>query len=207
LPATDRELKHKPASESERCEIIFKFLSNNENRGYIFNKGVKAEICIDDSNIFCSKEAFMENFKNILVISRMIPYSREAIKVGISLARKYDAKLIVLHLVSNPVDLMAVNAIGLFPDEEYKRYNNSLQEAKERLDKVIKQETLDGFPIKELTSDRDPLEEIVKVVKEEKTDLIVVSAHEEGRIEHALFGGENDAIIRKMPCSIMLVKK
>jgi len=149
----------------------------------------------------------MENFKNILVISRMIPYSREAIKVGISLARKYDAKLMVLHLVSNPVDLMAVNAPGLFPDEEYKRYTNSLQEAKERLDKVIKQETLDGFPIKELTSDRDPLEEIVKVVKEEKIDLIVVSAHEEGRIEHALFGGENDAIIRKMPCSIMLVKK
>lgn len=58
-----------------------------------------------------------------------------------------------------------------------------------------------------LTSDRDPLEEIVKVVKEEKIDLIVVSAHEEGRIEHALFGGENDAILRKMPCSIMLVKK
>lgn len=149
----------------------------------------------------------MENIRNILVISRMIPYSREAIKVGISLARKSDAKLMVLHLVSNPVDLMAINAPGLLPDEEYKKYNNSLQEAKEQLDKLIKQETRDGFPIKELASDRDPLEEIVKVVKEEKIDLIVVSAHEEGRIEHALFGGENDAIIRKMPCSIMLVKK
>jgi hypothetical protein len=43
----------------------------------------------------------MENFKHILVISRMIPYSREAIKIGIFLARKYDAKLMVLHLVTN----------------------------------------------------------------------------------------------------------
>jgi nucleotide-binding universal stress UspA family protein len=149
----------------------------------------------------------MENFSNILVISRMIPYSRQAIKIGISLARKYGAKLMVLHLVTNPVDLMAVNAPGLFPDEECKKYNSSLQEAEEQLDKVIKQEIRDGFPIKELTSNRDPLEEIVKVVNEEKIDLIVVSSHEEGRIEHALFGGENDAIIRKMPCSIMLVKK
>ena len=33
-----------------------------------------------------------------------------------------------------------------------------------------------------------------------------MSAHVEGRIEHALFGGENDAIVRKMPCSILLVK-
>ena len=149
----------------------------------------------------------MENFKHILVISRMIPYSRQAIKVGISLARKYDAKLMVLHLVTNPVDLVAVNAPGLFPDEECNKYNNSLQEAEEQLDKVIKQEIRDGFPIKELTSNRDPLEEILKVVNDEKIDLVVVSSHEEGRIEHALFGGENDAIIRKMPCSIMLVKK
>jgi nucleotide-binding universal stress UspA family protein len=149
----------------------------------------------------------MGNIRNILVISRMIPYSREAIKFGVSLARKYDAKLLVLHLVSNPVDLMAVNAPGLFPDEQYKNYLSSEQEAKEQLDKLIKQEIRDGFPIKELISDRDPVEEIVRVVSEEKIDLILMSAHKEGRVEHALFGGENDAILRKMPCSIMLVKK
>ena len=148
----------------------------------------------------------MENFHNILVISRMIPYSRKTIKVGIAIARKYDAKLLVMHLVSNPVDLMAVNAPGLFPSEQYKNYLNSQQEEKELLDKVIKQEIRDGFPIKELISDRNPVEEIVKVVKEEKIDLILMSAQEEGRLEHALFGGENDAILRKMPCSIMLVK-
>jgi len=149
----------------------------------------------------------MESFSNILVISRMIPYSLKAIKVGVSLARKYDAKLQVLHLVSNPVDLMALNAPGIFPEEQYKNYMNSHEEAKERLDKLIKKEISDGFPIKELISDRDPLEEIVRVVKEEKIDLILISAHEEGRIEHTFFGGENDAILRKMPCSILLVKK
>ena len=149
----------------------------------------------------------MENFSNILVISRMLPYSRKAIKAGISLARKYDAKLLVLHLVSNPVDLMALNAPGLFPDEQYKNYMDSCQEAKEQLDKVIKQEVRDGFTIRELISDRNPVEEVMTVVKKEKIDLILLSAHEEGRIEHALFGGENDAILRKMPCSILLVKK
>ena len=75
------------------------------------------------------------------------------------------------------------------------------------MDKVIKQEVRDGFPIRELISDRNPVEEVVKVVKKEKIDLILLSAHEEGRIEHALLGGENDAILRKMPCSILLVKK
>ncbi|MDD2735109.1 MAG: universal stress protein [Desulfuromonadaceae bacterium] len=149
----------------------------------------------------------MVNFRNILVVSRMIPYCLKAIKVGVSLARKYDAKLLVLHLVTHPGDLMAVNAPGLFPGEQYKNYMDSLQEANERLAALIKQETSGGFPIKELVSDRNPVEEIMKLVKEENIDLILMSAHEESRIEHALFGGENDAILRKMPCSIMLVKK
>lgn len=116
------------------------------------------------------------------------PVLQEAIHCGVLLARKYDAKLQVLHLVSNPVDMKVVNAPGLFPNEEYKNYKNIQREAKEELDKVIKQEIRDEFSIKELISDRNPIEEIVKVVSEEKIDLIVMLAHEEGRIEHALFG-------------------
>jgi nucleotide-binding universal stress UspA family protein len=150
----------------------------------------------------------MENIRRILVISRMTPYCREAIHCGVSLARKYDAELQVLHFVSNPVDMKVVNApTSLFPAEEYKNYQNIQREAKEELDKVIKQETRNGFPIKELISDRDPLKEIVKMVREEKIDLIVMLAHEEGRLEHALFGGDNGAIIRTLPCSMLLVKK
>ena len=76
----------------------------------------------------------MENFRNILAISRMVTYSLKAIKFGISLASKYDAKLLVLHLVSNPVDMMAVNAPEQLPGEQYKIYMNSHQEAQERLD-------------------------------------------------------------------------
>lgn len=149
----------------------------------------------------------MKNFERILVVSRMTAYCREAIRYGISLARKYDAELHVLHLVSNPIaDMKAVNAPGLFLSEEYKNYRDIQREAKEELDKVIKQETRDGFSIKERISDHDPVKEIAKVVSEEKIDLMIMLAHEEGRLEHALFGGENDAIIRSLPCSILLVK-
>jgi nucleotide-binding universal stress UspA family protein len=31
-------------------------------------------------------------------------------------------------------------------------------------------------------------------------------AHEEGRLEHFLFGKTNDAIIRRLPTTLMLVK-
>ncbi len=148
----------------------------------------------------------MKSFRRILVISRLIPHSRKAINLGVSIAHRYDAELYVLHLVSNPVGIMLLNAPGQFPEEEYKKYNNSLQEAKELLNTIIEQEKQKGYPITELVSDRDPIEETERVVIEEKIDLIIMSAHEEGRIEHALFGGENDTIVRRMPCSILLVK-
>jgi nucleotide-binding universal stress UspA family protein len=32
-------------------------------------------------------------------------------------------------------------------------------------------------------------------------------AHEEGRLEHFLFGRSNEEILRALPCSILLVKK
>ncbi|NOY13790.1 MAG: universal stress protein [Deltaproteobacteria bacterium] len=149
----------------------------------------------------------MEDIRRILVISRMTPYCREAIHSGVSLARKFGAELQVLHLVSNPFDMKAINAPGIFPKEEYTNYENIQRGVKEELDKIIKQEIKDGFPIKELISDRDPIKEIVRVVKEEKIDLLVMLAHEEGRLEHALFGGDKEAITRKMPCSVLLVKK
>ena len=148
----------------------------------------------------------MENIRRILVISRMDPSSRKAFHTGVSLARTCDAQLYILHLVSNPVEMVAVNVPGLFP-EEYNNYLFRRPEAKAELNKVIKKEVSEGFPIKELSSDRDPVEEFVRVVNEEKIDLIILLAHEEGRLEHALFGGDNDSIIRKMPCSILLVKE
>jgi len=51
-----------------------------------------------------------------------------------------------------------------------------------------------------------PVDEILKVVETENIDLLIMLAHHEGRLEHFLFGRTNEAIVRKMPCAIMLVK-
>ena len=52
----------------------------------------------------------------------------------------------------------------------------------------------------------DPVKEVLNVVKEDTVDLLVLRAHEESRIERFLVRSNNDELIRKMPCSIVLVK-
>ncbi len=44
----------------------------------------------------------MEEIKRILVVSRMTKYCQEAVRQGVSLARKYDGELFLLHVVHNP---------------------------------------------------------------------------------------------------------
>jgi len=149
----------------------------------------------------------MEKIKHILVVSRLSQYCWEAVGIGISLAKQYGSQISVLHLVSNPVSMEALNAPLPFPDGRHKSYASIQEEAREELDKILKEEIGAGLPINILIREGRPIDEIVQVVKEEGIDLMVLLAHEEGRLEHLLFGRDNDAIIRRMPCSILLVKR
>ena len=49
-------------------------------------------------------------------------------------------------------------------------------------------------------------EQALAMIRSEKIDLIIAAAHEEGRLEHWMFGRTVDELTRKMPCSILLVK-
>lgn len=147
----------------------------------------------------------MEKIERILVVNRTRQYCREEVRAGLSVARKYGARLLVLHLISNPVDMEALNAPLPYPDE-HKRHASLHDEARDELNKVLRPELSSG-PIDIIIRDGNQIDELNQVVKDEKIDLIVLLAHEQGRLEHMLFGREDDEIIRSLPCSILLVKK
>jgi len=149
----------------------------------------------------------MEQVKHILVVSRLSEYCRDAVGVGISLAKKYGSKITVLHLVTNPVTMEALNAPLPYPNGRHKSYASIQEEAREELDRILKREISSGLPIQILVKEGRPIDEIVQIVNDEGIDLMVLLAHEEGRLEHLLFGRDNDAILRRMPCSILLVKR
>ena len=150
------------------------------------------------------EECVMEDIKRILVVSRMTKHCREAVHLGISLARKYDAELSILHVVHNPFGLEGWNIPLVSLEKEYQKI---FEDAKADLDRVIREEKAKGFPIRELIKKGEPTKEILKTVKDEKIDLMILLAHEEWRIEHFLFGRSNEELVRMMPCSILFVKK
>ncbi len=146
----------------------------------------------------------MYNPKNILVVSRMVKYDAQAIQTGASLARTYGAKLTVIHVIHDPFGVEGWNLP--MPNLE-KDYQKLLKKTREGLDKLAKQERAAGTNIEVLIKEGEPTKEILRAVKERKIDLLVMLAHEEGHLEHFLFGRSNHDLILKMPCSILLIKK
>lgn len=146
----------------------------------------------------------MKTFKNILVVSRSTKYCRKAVETGISLAHQYGANLYLLHVIHDPFNLEGWNLPVPSLEDEYEKM---VADTREGLNRMVKTEKDKGLPVMVWVKNGQPAEEIKKVVEEEKIDLIIMIAHEEGRLEHFLFGRTNDTILRKLPASILLVKK
>lgn len=145
----------------------------------------------------------METFNNILVVSRSTQHCINVLRAGISLARKYGARLHILHIIHDPFNLDGWNLPVPSFNQEYKKM---VTKARQELDRMVQEEKAEGLAIDEWIKYGEPADEIQNVVESENIDLILMLAHKEGRLEHFLFGQTNDAIIRKLPATLMLVK-
>jgi len=146
----------------------------------------------------------MKDVNRILVVSRSTKHCQKAVRYGVSLAQKYGAELFVVHVMHNPFSLEGWNLAIPSLQMEYERLQQTFRED---IDQIIEAERTKGLAIKAVMKEGNPSDEIIKMVKEEHIDLLIMLAHEEGHIERFLFGRDNEDLIRNMPCSIMLVKK
>ena len=144
----------------------------------------------------------MNDIKRILVVSKSTKDCKKALHYGISIAKQGHSKLYVLHVIHDPFGVEGWN----LPIPSLKQeYENLVKKTREDIDRIIKYEQADGLEITEWVRDGKPIDEVIATVKEEKIDLLIISAHEEGRLEHYLFGRTVEELTRKMPCSIFLV--
>jgi universal stress protein A len=148
----------------------------------------------------------MDDLKHILVLSRVTEDCRKAVHYGVSLAKKYGADLSILYVIHDPFSVegwsLPIPYLRALKEEQQKMR----EDVKKELDKIIAAEKTRGMNIKEFIKEGAPADEVSKVVKEEEIDLMIIPAHQEGRLEHLLFSRDNEKIIRAMPCSIFLVK-
>ncbi|HME41506.1 MAG TPA: universal stress protein [Syntrophorhabdales bacterium] len=148
----------------------------------------------------------MDDIQRILVVSRWTKDCKKALHHGISLARSYRAELSILHIIGGMFELTGGLLYASRLADLEAGYKAEVEEVKRDFDAMIEAEHAKGMAIKETIRDGKPAAEIFKAVEEGKIDLLIMAHHEEDRLEHYLFCRDYEKVLRRMPCSVMLVK-
>jgi len=149
----------------------------------------------------------MQHPKKILVVSMSAKHSLGAVQWGISFARNFGAELFVTLIMHNPFGLegwnLPLSSAKVIEDE----FTKMLGDARKDLQDLIKAEASDDLSVHQSVLQGEPVREITQFISENEIELLVMTAHEQGQLEHLLAGHDIRELIRKMPCSMFLVKR
>jgi len=99
---------------------------------------------------------------------------KKTIELGISLSGKYKAELSVIHVIDTT--WLQGWSIPMFSIEE--EHKKEMEKHKEDLHEIISAENKRGLKIKEFVREGIPSEIVLKTIKEEDIDLLILRSHE-----------------------------
>ncbi len=126
------------------------------------------------------------------------PHSEYAFCMACSLARDYQARLVVLHVAEPALAVYGEGALFLPPPGAI------LEEARERLEHV--RPPAPDIAVERRLKDGEPAVEIVRAAAEANADLVVMGTHGRRGLGRLLMGSVAEAVLRKAPCPVLTVK-
>jgi nucleotide-binding universal stress UspA family protein len=135
--------------------------------------------------------------KTILHATDFSERSNYAFRVACALARDYQARLVVLHVLPAPV-VGSPDGVILTQPDEYRA------EARSKLQQV--QPTDPAVALERLLGDGDAATTIVDTAKNKHCDLIVMGTHGWSGLTRLLMGSVAEAVVRRATCPVLTVK-
>lgn len=130
-------------------------------------------------------------------------YSKHALTYAVALATQFHSKLTLVHVVEPihlPIDI-AIGAPGILHYEA-----GVAERARERLEALLDVPTKAELSVEARVLEGVAFAEIVRLAREEGTDLIVLATHGLSGIAHLLLGSTAEKVVRKAPCPVLTVK-
>lgn len=146
----------------------------------------------------------MVALKNILVATDFSEPSGVALAYGRDLARSYDARLHVLHVVEDVLMRYSPEVGFSLPQMQA-----DLEKAATRdLDKLLTDDdrrTLNVVPV--VQTGVNIADAVSRYAKENAIDLIVTGTHGRGAVKHFLMGSVAERVVRYAPCPVLTVRE
>lgn len=146
-------------------------------------------------------------FSKILVPVDFSACSEEAFRVALSLARVFQAEILLLHVVDIK-SLMTLNMLGLArPSEEVGQKKSLRHQARLNARRMLSFEEAKGIAIRRLLAEGSPFVEIARTARTEKVNLVVMGSYggQVGNVEKIFFGSTAEKVVRTAGCPVLTV--
>ena len=148
-------------------------------------------------------ETKMKAINTILLAVDFSDSSQHACEHALMLAKKFDSKLIVLHVINEPVDLRGFYV----PHISFDRLEQEIEEgARKMMEKFAATALGDYQNFETCITSGIPYDEILKKAESDSVDLIVLGTHGRSGIDHFLFGSTAERVVRTASCPVLTVR-
>lgn len=145
----------------------------------------------------------MKTFSTILVAIDFSDSSDNAFQAAQLMARQFSARLLIVHVINEPVDLRGFYV----PHISFDKLEEEIEEgAKKLMETFCRQHIVDFDNFETFIVPGIPYEAIISKATDETADLIVLGTHGRTGLDHVLFGSTAEKIVRKSPIPVMTVR-
>jgi nucleotide-binding universal stress UspA family protein len=128
-----------------------------------------------------------------------------ALPYAAGIARATGAALLCVHVVETVVP--AVGYSGMSEPLPVAEISEQLEESAEReMPRIAECKECAGLDVEDMIVHGDAATEIVRVARERRVDLIVISSHGRTGLGRILFGSTAEAVVRHANCPVLVVK-
>lgn len=144
------------------------------------------------------------SLKKILVATDFSEHAILAVRYGVAMAGQFSSELTLCHVVPYPdlISQLPPMAEAYIPSDMHTMHVRTAEEQGQRLIA----EYCEGVPTSFKIASGSPFVEIVRLAKEERSDLLIIGTHGRGAVAHMLLGSVAERVVRKAPCPVLTVR-
>ena len=135
--------------------------------------------------------------KTILFATDFSDTADAALAEAAAVAREHGAKLLILHVQGPLVAYAMTGPCYMVPETESDRL-------KEALSRIVPPGQ--GLVCEHLLVMGDPASEIVRIARDEQTDMIVMGSHGRRGLNRLLLGSVAETVLRHAPCPVLIYR-
>jgi len=145
----------------------------------------------------------MKPFNKIVTAIDFSENSDYAFDYALTLAKQFDAQLVLLHVINEPVDLRGFYV----PHISFEQLEQEIEEGAGQMMATFCSTKLGeyaNFTTSIVTG--IPYEEIIRSAREADASLIVLGTHGRTGLDHLIFGSTAERVVRGASCPVLTIR-